>query len=109
MAGPGFDHHTIQPDQRAAAQNVQCIHTSRDKGTRFYNCHQDWRLGNCGFAQVAAGDPPFGSHGLCPYMYVSAFENNFYAIDKPETCTSKRYVRYRPEKFKMGYMEKRKS
>lgn len=51
MAGPGFDHHTIQPDHRVAAQNVQCIHTSRDKGTRFYNCHQDWRLGNCGFAQ----------------------------------------------------------
>lgn len=108
MAGPGFDHLSIQPDHRVAAQNVQCIHTSRDKGTRFYNCHQDWRLGNCGFAQIAASDPPFGSHGLCPYMYVSAFENNFYAIDKPGSCQSKLYAPVWPYKYKMGYMEARK-
>lgn len=108
MAGPGFDHNTIQPDHKSAAQNVQCLHTSRDKGTRFYNCHQDWRLGNCGYAQIAASDPPFGSHGLCPYMYVSSFENNFYAIDKPAACASKQFAAFWPQKYKMGYMETRK-
>lgn len=97
-----------QPDHRAAAQNVQCIHTSRDKGTRFYNCHQDWRLGNCGLTQVASNSPPLGSHGLCPYMYVNAFDHEFYAVIKPDDCVSKRMANYWPPKFKMGYMEKRK-
>lgn len=97
-----------QPNHREAAQNVQCIHTSRDKGTRFYNCHQDWRLGNCGLTQVASNNPPLGSHGLCPYMYVNAFDNDFYAIIKPDDCVSKRMANYWPPKYKMGYMEKRK-
>lgn len=50
MAGPPFD---IRPnDFKLSAQNVQCIHTnSRDKGTRHFNCHQNWRLGNCGYSQ----------------------------------------------------------
>lgn len=104
--------HTVnssnQPNHREAAQNVQCIHTSRDKGTRFYNCHQDWRLGNCGLTQVASNSPPLGSHGLCPYMYVNAFEHEFYAIIKPDDCVSKRMATFWPAKFKMGYMEKRK-
>lgn len=108
MAGPGFDHRSNQPNHRDAAQNVQCIHTSRDKGTRFYNCHQDWRLGNCGLTQVASNNPPLGSHGLCPYMYVNAFDHEFMAIDKPNDCSSKRMATYWPEHFKMGYMEKRK-
>lgn len=108
MAGPGFDHRSNQPNHREAAQNVQCIHTSRDKGTRYYNCHQDWRLGNCGLTQDASNSPPFGSHGLCPYMYVNAFENDFYAVEKPSDCSSKRLATSWPKNFKMGYMETRK-
>lgn len=108
MAGPGFDHRQIQPDHRNAAQNVQCIHTSRDKGTRFYNCHQDWRLGNCGLTQIASNSPPLGSHGLCPYMYVNAFEHNFYAVEKPIDCLSTRAAFFWPKEYKMGYMENRK-
>lgn len=107
-AGPGFDHRSNQPNHRDAAQNVQCIHTSRDKGTRFYNCHQDWRLGNCGLTQVASNSPPLGSHGLCPYMYVNSFDHGFYAIEKQHDCISKRLANYWPLNFKMGYIEDRK-
>lgn len=108
MAGPGFDHRSNQPNHREAAQNVQCIHTSRDKGTRYYNCHQDWRLGNCGLTQIASNSPPLGSHGLCPYMYVNSFDHEFFAIDKPTDCLSKRQSNQWPRNFKMGYMENRK-
>lgn len=44
MAGPGFDSKPTS-DHRLAAQNVQCIHTSRDKGTKFSLCHQNWKMG----------------------------------------------------------------
>lgn len=107
MAGPGFDFR-LPVNHRLAAQNVQCIHTSRDKGTRHYNCHQDWRLGNCGFSQNAAMDPPYGSHGLCPYMYISAFDHNFLAVEKPQECPARSSATKWPENFKMGYMEDRK-
>lgn len=108
MAGPGFDGKPIT-DHRLAAENVQCIHTSRDKGTRYSLCHQNWKMGNCGESQVAASDPPFGSHGLCPYFYNAAFKNNFYAVEKPNACRSKVAASQWPKDFKMGYMEERKS
>lgn len=69
-----------------SAKMVQCIHTSSDKGTYKRDCHQNWMLGTCGWYQAAAGPPPLGSHGLCPYFYNSAFENKFYAIQRPDYC-----------------------
>jgi len=108
MAGPGFDFRP-QPDHKLAAQNVQCIHTSANKGTRHTsNCNQDWKMGNCGESQPAAGEPPLGSHGLCPYFYVSAFENNFFAIPRPPICPTLNPAQEWPQNFKMGYMENRK-
>ena len=110
MAGPGFDFRNSRSDYRDAAENVQCIHTSRDKGTRFYsNCHQNWRLGNCGFSQPGAEDPPYGSHGLCVYYYLLAFDRGFYAHKKPNMCTARNPVAKWPIHFKMGYTETRKS
>lgn len=106
MAGPGFDVLGVV-DHRAAAQNVQCIHTSYDKGTRLYNCHQNFRMGNCGLSQIGAKEPPFGSHGLCTYMYVNAFENDFFAVDKPSKCTSKNPAKEVPTHYRMGYQENR--
>lgn len=108
MAGPGFDFRYVQPDHRLAAQNVQCIHTSVDKGTRYSGCHQNWKMGNCGITQAAAGPPPKGNHGLCPYFYNSAFNNNFYAVTRPRECASRRPATSWPEGFKMGYTEDRK-
>lgn len=107
MAGPGFDHR-LQPNQRLAAQNVQCVHTSRDKGTHHFNCHQNWRLGNCGYTQPAAGDPPLGSHGLCPYIYISAFDHAFLAVPKPIECVSRSPALSWPPGYRLGYLERRK-
>ncbi|XP_065086366.1 uncharacterized protein LOC135708296 [Ochlerotatus camptorhynchus] len=112
MAGVGFDQDRFFKGIhfRNAAKNVQCIHTSIDKGTKLMNkCHQDWRMGQCGFRQPAAGNPPLGSHGLCPVFYNLAFEKNFYAESKPLDCIMLRdpSAEY-PSKFKMGYAEKRK-
>ncbi|XP_055372653.1 uncharacterized protein LOC129606374 [Condylostylus longicornis] len=110
MAGPGFDMKFGSVDYKKSAENVQCIHTSRDKGTRHYTgCHQNWRIGYCGFNQPGASDPPYGSHGLCPYYYNLAFSYDFMARKKPNSCISLNPARYWPEKFKMGYMEERKS
>lgn len=107
MAGPGFDSKKTT-DHRLAAQNVQCVHTSRDKGTRYSLCHQNWKMGNCGQTQPAASAPPFGSHGLCPYFYNLAFHHPFYAVPKPQQCRSKIAPTRIPKNFQMGYMETRK-
>ena len=106
MAGLNFDI-LMNRDHKSAAKNVQCIHTSYDKGTHFYSkCHQDWRMGNCGFSQVAASIPPFGSHGLCPYMYVNAFDYKFLAIPKPNRCPSTlETTTFWPENYRMGYLQ----
>ena len=56
----------------------------------------------------AALPAPLGSHGLCPYMYVNAFDNDFYAVEKPTECLSDRPASSWPENFKMGYLEGRK-
>ncbi|XP_055384191.1 uncharacterized protein LOC129613896 [Condylostylus longicornis] len=109
MAGPGFDLHG-PPDSKEAALNVQCIHTSSDKGTKTRDCHQNWNMGNCGRTQVAAGNPPLGSHGLCPTFYNAAFDHPFYAEEFPKQCniTGKKVKRFWPKWFRMGYMESRK-
>lgn len=107
-ARPGFDRRqTALIDPEMAAKNVQCIHTSRDKGTLVRNCHQDWLMGNCGYEQEAAAEPPFGSHGLCPYFYNSAFEHEFCAVPKPFTCVTNRLATDVPQRYRMGYMENR--
>lgn len=40
-AGPGFSYYSKNPEK--AADFVQCINTSNDKGTTVYNCDQNWR------------------------------------------------------------------
>ncbi|XP_062558631.1 inactive pancreatic lipase-related protein 1-like [Armigeres subalbatus] len=104
-AGPGFDGDRVfsSLDPKCAAKNVQCIHTSNDKGTFVRECSQNWNMGNCGTNQPAAGQYPKGSHGLCPYFYNSAFVNEFRAVDKPKECFSFRAVAPIPEGFRMGY------
>uniref|UniRef100_A0A182LVB1 Lipase domain-containing protein n=1 Tax=Anopheles culicifacies TaxID=139723 RepID=A0A182LVB1_9DIPT len=112
MAGPGFDSDRAfkQVDFRNAAKNVQCIHTSIDKGTKFPNkCHQNWRMGQCGLRQAAAGPPPKGSHGLCPIFYNLAFKYQFLAQPKPTECLVLSEVATYPRNYRMGYMETRKS
>uniref|UniRef100_A0AAG5DN71 Lipase domain-containing protein n=1 Tax=Anopheles atroparvus TaxID=41427 RepID=A0AAG5DN71_ANOAO len=112
MAGPGFDGDRMfkQGNFLAAAKNVQCIHTSIDKGTKFPNkCHQNWRMGMCGFRQAAAGPPPLGSHGLCPVFYNLAFKYQFLAQPKPLECASVGEQANYPRNYRMGYMEDRKS
>lgn len=105
-----FDFRKAFVDHRKSAKNVQCIFTSRDKGSRHTtSCHQNWKMGNCGWSQVAAQDPPMGSHGLCPYFYLSAFTNDFVAVRKPNECGARRPAALIPPGFKMGYMEPRKS
>uniref|UniRef100_A0A904A6K7 Lipase domain-containing protein n=1 Tax=Anopheles quadriannulatus TaxID=34691 RepID=A0A904A6K7_ANOQN len=112
MAGPGFDSDRAFKvmDFRNAAKNVQCVHTSIDKGTKFPNkCHQNWRMGQCGLRQAAAGPPPLGSHGLCPVFYNLAFKYQFLAQPKPLECVSLGEVATYPRNYRMGYMETRKS
>uniref|UniRef100_T1DIE1 Putative triacylglycerol lipase n=1 Tax=Psorophora albipes TaxID=869069 RepID=T1DIE1_9DIPT len=105
-AGPGFDsdRNFSSLDPKLAAKNVQCIHTSNDKGTFRRDCHQDWDMGNCGNSQPASGPYPKGSHGLCPYFYNSAFTHEFRAIPKPKECTSFRAATHIPTDFRMGYL-----
>ncbi|XP_055539950.1 lipase member H-like [Wyeomyia smithii] len=104
-AGPGFDGNSQRSsmDPTQAAKRVQCIHTSSNYGTSKRNCHVDWDMGECGKSQIAAGPFPKGSHGLCPYFYISAFTHNFYAEPKPKDCTSSRYTGIWPSGYKMGY------
>ncbi|XP_053688338.1 uncharacterized protein LOC128737672 [Sabethes cyaneus] len=112
MAGVGFDQDRFfkRTHFRNAAKNVQCIHTSTDKGTKLMDkCHQDWRMGQCGFRQPAAGKPPLGSHGLCPVFYNLAFKVKFLAEHKPAECNILREpTAGYPSGYQMGYLEKRK-
>jgi pimeloyl-ACP methyl ester carboxylesterase len=105
-AGPGFDMYKRTVDPKLAAKNVVCINTSVDKGTNKYNCHQNFRMGNCGKSQPAATRRPFGDHGLCPYFYNSAFKHNFTAT-KLHNCKSKRPLSDIPKGFTMGYSRQR--
>lgn len=119
MAGPGFDF-IYKKDPKDAALNVQCIHTSL-AGTQLRECHQDWLMGYCGTKQPGGQGlleiycdifgncnyEPINSHSLCPYFYISAFENNFF-YDAKYPCPTLRKPQNVPKNFKMGYMEDRK-
>ena len=106
-AGPGFDYVQTTRDPKLSAKNVQCIDTSTDKGTSVYNCHQNWRMGLCGIYQIGSTSPPLMSHGLCPYFYTSAFQNDFNYLNST-TCSNPRPALNLPLNYKMGYMEMRR-
>ncbi|XP_053659171.1 pancreatic lipase-related protein 2-like [Anopheles marshallii] len=110
-AGPGFDGEQKyrEKDPKEAAKNVQCIHTSDNYGTHERKCHQNWNLGRCGKSQDAAGPYPKGSHGLCPYIYNSAFKYDFLAMPNKQNCETKRLAPAWPKGFRMGYFMDRKS
>jgi hypothetical protein len=95
------------PDFSVVAKNVQCIHTSSDKGTYFRTCTQNFNLGVCGYWQVAQGPFPKGSHGLCPYMYNNAFKNDFVAVNRTDCPRTSRVLKKWPINYKMGYNEAR--
>lgn len=103
-AGPMFDFNIRTVDPKKAAKHVSCINTSRDKGTRNHNCHQNFLMGKCGMSQLAAGPFPLGSHGLCPHFYNSAFAHNFTANNLYK-CASERLAKNIPDNFTMGYMK----
>ncbi|XP_052873394.1 uncharacterized protein LOC128278704 [Anopheles cruzii] len=107
IVGNGFDtSDTNAPNHRVAAKNVQCIHTSRNYGTRHRSsCHQDWIMGDCGANQLAAPLSAWGSHGVCTLLYNSAFEHEFLAGPKPANCTADSELRTWPVGFRMGYQE----
>jgi hypothetical protein len=97
--GPGFD---MNIDPKPAARFVSCINTSNDKGTTVYNCQQNFRMGNCGNSQAAAGSYPLGSHGLCPFFYNFAFTNDF-VPNNYYGCLSSRELKNPFETVRMGY------
>jgi hypothetical protein len=104
-AGVGFTFYNR--DSRKAARFVQCINTSTDKGTSYYNCHQNWRLGECGNRQIAAGKFPMGSHGLCPFFFAKSFRHDFVARNDIYNCKSSRFVMDLPSDYIMGMRETR--
>lgn len=104
-AGPGFDGVWRTVDPKLAARHVACINTSIDKGTKIYNCHQNFRMGNCGVSQPAAGPRPLGNHGMCPYLYNSAFDFEF-EPSYDTACKSDRAVQNIPDGLIMGYKNK---
>ncbi|XP_037947671.1 uncharacterized protein LOC119679401 isoform X2 [Teleopsis dalmanni] len=106
MAGPGFDlfnnfDHTI------GAELVQCLHSSRDKGTAFYTCHQNVRLGKCGYTQAAViSQNRFSNHGLCVQIYINAFDYPFYAIcNGQKLCGTTSAAVNIPRGYTIGYKE----
>ncbi|XP_058458321.1 uncharacterized protein LOC131434963 [Malaya genurostris] len=111
IVGMAFDSsYSGSPNHRKAAKNVQCLHTSRQYGTKYRSsCHQDWILGDCGDKQLAAPLSSFGSHGVCPLFYNSAFEHDFLAVENEKNCTADQEAENWPNGFKMGYRETRKS
>ncbi|XP_058828956.1 uncharacterized protein LOC131688607 [Topomyia yanbarensis] len=111
IIGMAFDSsYSNSPNHRKAAKNVQCLHTSRQYGTKYLSsCHQDWILGDCGEKQEAAPLSSFGSHGVCPLFYNSAFDHDFLAVENQSNCTADQEAENWPSGFKMGYMETRKS
>lgn len=82
-AGSGFDGPLQGPfgylrskDPKLAAKNVACINTSTFKGTTVYNCHQNFRMGNCATQQLASNDV-LTHHRLCPLFYINSFDYKF--------------------------------
>lgn len=88
QTGPGFDLNPSysQKDPKAAAVNVQCIHTNGFFGTITRNCDEDWLMGQCGYIQSASGPLTAQARKLCPKFYNSAFKNRFTAVQKPRAC-----------------------
>lgn len=69
---------------KLSAKHVQCIHCSVGFGSPVHDqCHEDWVMGNCGISQACSTDPPYGSHGQCPYIYVYAMTEDFYSVAVP--------------------------
>lgn len=82
-AGPGFDGPLQGPlaifrrkDPKRAGKNVACINTSTFKGTTVYNCHQNFRMGDCSTFQIGSTSNR-SSHQLCPIFYINSFDNKF--------------------------------
>lgn len=78
-AGPAFDgigNNNVDP--KFSARSVNCINTSVDKGTNFYDCHINFRMGICGHKQLGASRKPCGSHGLCVNYFQIIFEFKFH-------------------------------
>lgn len=90
-AGPYF---TVLANIHAtdSAKEVQCVHTSTDYGTPYRYCQKDVLLGNCGITQVSATSPPKMSHGMCPYLYNSTFENDFKLVTKTQMYYATYYL-----------------
>lgn len=65
-------------DPKTASKSVSCVRTDTIVGGEIYNCHQDWRMGYCGYWQPASIDlVSKKSHELCSVLYTYAFDNNF--------------------------------
>lgn len=60
-------------------------------------------MGSCGTSQPGAGEHPLGNHGLCPYYYNLAFENDFLENNFHQ-CRSSRIASYITTAVKMGYL-----
>lgn len=103
-AGHGFRYWSKNPQE--AANFVQCVHTSNTYGTSVYDCHQNWRLGLCGNRQLGARPFPYGSHGLCPYIFLSSFKMDFHP-NNMYNCSSPRMAQDFPNDLKMGPREDR--
>jgi len=111
---------TYSVDRKMAAKNVQSIFTSFYSGSTIRtDSHQNWLMGNCGICQDGADDVayfkcavqnckenvPLGSHTICPELYNSAFDNDFFA-NNVNHCWG--VTKNAPSDFKMGYNEQRK-
>lgn len=108
-AGPGFDgflqgfagSNRVR-DPKLAAKNVACINTSTFKGTTVYNCHQNYRMGDCKTQQIGS-DSNMTHHRLCPIFYNLSFDykfepNNFH------NCNSRRMADISVPGIRMGYL-----
>lgn len=79
---------------KLGAKNVACIDTSTFFGTQKYNCHQNFRMGNC-FTQQPSSKSLSHSHSLCTLYYRSSFENKI-APNNYWNCTSRRMAKFSP-------------
>lgn len=80
--------HIRMRDPKTAAQSVSCLRTDFIIGGTQYNCHQDWRMGFCGWWQPVSTPQLISqkSHGICSALYNSAFTNDF-VPSKPTLAT----------------------
>jgi hypothetical protein len=76
LPGPLFDGTNLEKNPTTAGVNVQCIHTSASIGTIKYKCHQNWRMGYCGWFQSFPIDF-VQSHEACNDYYINAFTRSY--------------------------------